>query len=327
MPSNVDFLLQYAQAELQKRMETESIELRADGVYVDDGSTQNKSNFNTNANLNNPIFSQIAGAHWALSGDLGEIRAKWENMKIKHSSSGSPIVIEDTMRSRGGCGSKPNNNNNSNPYSAPPPNSPPHSAKHRIRRGRTISSSNGNRERGSMSPPARSASPCKDDTNASSENIFDGLEAYGFSLEASKDIMDNRDLKSRGGSRGASRNSSSRGASSRPTSCHHQRSQSANATSNSKSSNNSSFNNFRSNNNNNNNNNDDSNNTAFKLRPLTAPKSVMFHDDIDDNSSILSANIMRVEVGYQSKNESYHYNNSNHDNSLILIGQQHIRKK
>lgn len=294
------------------RMESESIELKGGGGDADDLDPHSKHT-NTISNLNNPVFSRLAGPHWALSEDLIEIRAKWENMKIKHSSSGSPIVIEDTMQSRGpGVGSRPN----PNPSSAPPPNSPPNSAKQRIRRGRTISST-GNRGGGSsMSPPARSISPCKDDNN----DLLDGLEAYGFSLEAAKEGLGfgNRDLKSRGGSRGASsRPTSSRGASSRPTSkredCH-QRSLSANATKN----NGSRISTLQTSNNIGNDGSDGNTSTTFKLRPLTAPKSVMFHGDIDDDSSTLSAGIMRVEVGYQPKHES----NSN-GNSLILIGQPH----
>lgn len=294
-------------------METESIELKENPRECD-ASASNSTVPNTNItiegernqNINNPIFTRLAGAHWALSGDLQEIRTKWENMKIKHSSSGSPIVIEDSLRSKA-------THNKANA----PPSSPPNSAKHRIRRGRTISSS-GTRGGGSLSPPARSSSPCKDDS-AMVDNVLDGLEAYGVSLDGNVNsapvnaYANNRDVKSRGGSRGTSRNTDSRGASRPTSSSHNPRAWSAaNATSN---------------NTNNSNNTKNADTTSFKLRPLTAPKTektVMFYDDINDESSVISGNIMNIEVGYRRPTTATN-NATTTTGDLVLVGSQHIR--
>ena len=291
-------------------METESIELKENTRECDDSaSTAPNTNITIenerNQNINNPIFTRLAGAHWALSGDLQEIRTKWENMKIKHSSSGSPIVIEDSLRSK-----VTHNKTNA------PPSSPPNSAKQRIRRGRTISSS-GTRGGGSLSPPARSASPYKDDS-AVVENVLDGLEAYGVSLESNVNSVPanayiNRDVKSRGGSRGTSRNTDSRGTSRPTSSSHNPRAWSAaSATSNT-------------NNTNNTNNTKNADTTSFKLRPLTAPKTektVMFYDDINDESSVISGNIMNIEVGYRRPTAT---NTIINTGDLVLVGSQHIR--
>jgi len=292
-------------------METESIELKENPREYDaSASTSTVPNTNItiegerNQNINNPVFTRLAGAHWALSGDLQEIRTKWENMKIKHSSSGSPIVIEDSLRSKA-------THNKTNV----PPSSPPNSAKQRIRRGRTISSS-GTRGGGSLSPPARSASPCKDDS-AMVENVLDGLEAYGVSLDgnvnsAPVNAYVSRDVKSRGSSRGTSRNTDSRGASRPTSSSHNPRAWSAaNATSNTT--------------NNTSNNTKNADTTSFKLRPLTAPKTektVMFYDDINDESSVISGNIMNIEVGYRRPTTATSITTTG---DLVLVGSQHIR--
>lgn len=331
-------------------MESESIELKGHNNHEDDANNNNNNTTTSttkrstiiiegerNQNIYNPLFTHLAGAHWALSGDLQEIRNKWETIKITSSSSGSPIVIEDSIRTK-----VINNKTNI------PPSSPPNIAKQRIRRGRTISS---NGTRGNSYSPPRSASPSKADNkdDGVATETLNGLEAYGISLEGNTNTnltaymnANNREIKSRGNnyhyyyfktitniynyvgsSRGASRNSNSRGAS-RPTSTNNTNNNprawsATSATTNT-------------NNNDNIKNVNVDNTTSFKLRPLTAPKTekvVMFHDDIDDESSVISGNILNMEVGYRRPTTATTTTatTTTTTNGLVLVGSQHIRPK